>query len=250
MLKIIISPAKKMNEDRDSLECSGFPHFIERAEEIRRELCAKSYTELKKLWACNDSIAQLNYSRLERMNLSRAATPAILCYDGIRFKYMAPAVFDVFQFDYIQNHLFILSGFYGALRPFDAVVPYRLEMQAKLKINGCNNLYEYWKDDIYKYVAEGCDTIVNLASDEYSKAVAPFVSEDINYVTVIFADFINGKLIEKGTKCKMARGEMVRFMAENNIENTEDIKKFNRLNYRYSEKYSSENNIVFIQQKP
>lgn len=247
MLKIILSPAKKMVVDNDSLECLGMPPFLNKTEIIKAELQSKTYAELKKLWACNDSIAEQNCRRLENMDLHRNITPAILAYDGIAFKYMAPAVFDVNQFEYIQNHLYILSGFYGVVRPFDGVVPYRLEMQAKLKIGDNKNLYEYWGKDLFDFVTSGTDTIINLASDEYSKTISKYLTDDIEYITVTFADLINGKLVEKGTKCKMARGEMVRYMAENNIENPEEIKNFNRLNYHYSPQHSTQNNIVFIQ---
>ncbi len=249
MLKIIISPAKKMVVDADSLECMGMPAFIDKTELLKNELQSKTYAELKKLWACNDSIAELNYDRLHNMELTRNITPAILAYDGIRFKYMAPAVFDINQFDYIQSHLFILSGFYGVLKPFDGVVPYRLEMQAKLKIADFKNLYEFWGNSLYNFVTEETDTIINLASDEYSKTIYKYLQPDIRFITCSFCDVVNGKLVEKGTKCKMARGEMVRFMAENNIEDTREIKKFNRLDYVYSAEHSTDSNIVFIQKK-
>lgn len=246
MLKIILSPAKKMIVDTDSMECKSLPQFLDKTEIIKNELQSKNYAELKKLWACNDKIAEENVKRLENMDLHRNITPAILAYDGIAFKYMAPAVFDVNQFEYIQNHLFILSGFYGVLRPFDGVVPYRLEMQAKLKIGKSKNLYEYWGSDLYEFIASQTDTIINLASEEYSKTISKYLTDDVRFITVTFADLIDGKLIEKGTKCKMARGEMVRFMAEKNIEDIEEIKRFDRLNYQYSARYSTENNIVFI----
>ena len=250
MLKIILSPAKKMVVDTDSLECLGMPPFLSKTEIIKTELQSMSYAELKKLWACNDSIATQNVQRLENMNLHRNITPAILAYDGIAFKYMAPAVFDVNQFEYIQNHLFILSGFYGVVHPFDGVVPYRLEMQAKLKIDGFKNLYDFWGDAMYKHITSEKDTIIiNLASEEYSKTISKYLTDDVKFITVTFADLINGKLVEKGTKCKMARGEMVRFMAENNIEDPAEITKFNRLSYNYSPEHSTESNIVFIQKQ-
>lgn len=247
MLKIILSPAKKMVVDTDSMECNSLPKFLDKTEIIKNELQSKNYAELKKLWACNDKIAEENVKRLENMDLRRNITPAILAYDGIAFKYMAPAVFDINQFEYIQNHLFILSGFYGVVRPFDGVVPYRLEMQAKLKIGESKNLYEYWGSGLYEFIASQTDTIINLASEEYSKTISKYLTDKVKFITVTFADLVDGKLIEKGTKCKMARGEMVRFMAENNIEDIEEIKKFDRLNYQYSARYSTEYNIVFIQ---
>lgn len=249
MIKIIISPAKKMICDPDSLECKGMPKFLNKTENIKNKMQSMTYSELKKLWGCNENIAKLNFERLEDMNLERNITPAILSYDGIRFKYMAPNVFDYTQLDYIQNHLVILSGFYGALRPFDGVVPYRLEMQAKLNIDNCKNLYEYWKDDIYKFIANDNDTIINLASNEYSKTISKYLSKENKMINCVFGDMIEGKIIEKGTKCKMARGEMVRFMAENLIETPEEIKKFNRLGYIYSKEHSTETEYIFLQKK-
>ena len=141
-MRIILSPAKKMRVDSDSLASVSTPVFLSKAEEILGWMWTLSYTEAKKLWACNDKIAEENYARLQDMNLDSKAshTPAILSYDGIAFQYMAPAVFEDGQFDYVQDHLRILSGFYGVLKPMDGVTPYRLEMQAKAKVAGTSNL--------------------------------------------------------------------------------------------------------------
>ncbi len=105
--------------------------------------------ELKAIWKCNDKIARQNFERLENMDLYHMLTPAILSYEGIAFQYMAPAVFEDGQFEYIQKHLRILSAFYGSLKPLDGVKPYRLEMQAKVTIGNTRNLYDYWGDMLY-----------------------------------------------------------------------------------------------------
>ena len=131
MFSVIISPAKKMRCDPDSLEYTALPEFTEKSEKLLKILKSMSYAELKTLWQCNDKIAGENFENLQDADLKTNLTPAILAYDGIRFKYMAPEVFSYKEFEYIQNNLFILSGFYGAVRPFDGVIPYRLEMQAK-----------------------------------------------------------------------------------------------------------------------
>ena len=102
--------------------------------------------ELKRLLACNDALAQEAYRNFRAMELDRGETPALFAYDGIQYKYMAPGLFTQEQLDYVKEHLRILSGFYGVLRPFDGVSPYRLEMQAKLKADFCRNLYEFWGD--------------------------------------------------------------------------------------------------------
>ena len=130
-MKIILSPAKKMNVVSDLLAPQGMPAFLDQTEEILAWLRTKSYGELKKLWGCNDKIAEQNMDRLRHMDLHRNLTPAILSYEGIAYQYMAPSVFEDRQLEYVQEHLRILSAFYGVLKPADGVTPYRLEMQAK-----------------------------------------------------------------------------------------------------------------------
>lgn len=245
-LKILISPAKKMNTDTDSFHTIGTPHFIEKSEYLKNILKAMTYEELKKLWNCNDKIASLNFERLKNMNLEKNLTPAILSYDGIQYQHMAPGVFTYDQLDYVQEHLIILSGFYGMLRPFDGVVPYRLEMQAKLSGKNFKSLYDFWGSSITEVLSKTTDTIINLASKEYSRVVSDSVFDNIRFITCSFAEIVKEKPVEKGTLCKMARGEMVRYMAENNIVNPEDTKKFNRMNYSYSACLSDENNYVFV----
>ncbi|WP_370649802.1 YaaA family protein, partial [uncultured Clostridium sp.] len=147
---IIISPAKKMNINNDDIISESIPCFIEKTENLLNNLKNYKYDDLKKLLACNDEIAELNYSRYKNMNLYKNLSPAILSYEGIQYKYMSPDSFSNSEFDYISNHLKILSGFYGILNPLDGIVPYRLEMQAKLAIESNKNLYSFWGDSIYK----------------------------------------------------------------------------------------------------
>lgn len=243
-MKIILSPAKQMNMDLDSLEPLGLPVFMEQSEEILSWLREQTYGELQKLWKCNDKIAEQNFDRIKHMNLRNQLTPAILAYDGIAFKYMAPAVFEYEQLDYVQEHLCILSAFYGALRPMDGVTPYRLEMQAKAAIGGHKDLYDLWGERLYDVVRDD-GLIINLASKEYSKCIEKYLSDRDTYITVSFVEQSEEKLVTKGTYAKMARGEMVRFMAEKQIENPEDIKAFNRLGYVFRQELSSETEFVF-----
>lgn len=244
-MKIIVSPAKKMNINTDSLETMGLPTFIDKSAEILAWLKDKSEDELKELWKCNDKIAEQNVKRLEDMDLYHRLTPAILSYEGIAYQYMAPAVFEDGHFDYVQKHLRILSAFYGSLKPMDGVTPYRLEMQAKPRIGNTKNLYEYWGDLLYKDVRDESGIIINLASKEYSKSIEKYLSAEDTYITITFCELVNGRLVTKGTYAKMARGEMVRYMAENGIENPVEIKCFNRLGYIYRDDLSSETEYVF-----
>ena len=245
-MKIIISPAKKMRTDTDSLPYQELPQFLPQTGELCRILQSMSDTELKKLWKCNDQIAALNIQRLQNMDLHNRLTPAVLAYEGIQYQYMAPGVFTEQAFQYVQEHLRILSGFYGILKPFDGVTPYRLEMQAKLRAGECRDLYAYWGDSLAKALFSETNCIINLASKEYSVCVSKYLPENVRFITCVFGEEKAGKVMEKGTMCKMARGEMVRFMAENQIVDPEKIKSFDRLGYRFAPTHSDDNLFVFI----
>ena len=249
-MKIIISPAKKMNIDTDTYVVKGMPKFLEKTEEIKKYLQSLSQEEQQKLWACNDQIAKLNYERFKDMNLEKCLTPAVISYEGIQYQYMAPGVFSEEAWNYVEEHLRILSGFYGVLKPMDGVVPYRLEMQAKAKIEGKKDLYTYWGNALYEEVLDESRTILNLASKEYSKCIEKYLQPEDTFITCVFGEWKNGKVVQKATQAKMARGEMVRFMAENQIEDLEDVKKFNRMDFRFNEELSSEKEYVFILSKP
>ena len=248
-MRIIISPAKKMKVDTDSFPYRDLPVFLSNTEEICGELQSMSYEELKKLWKCNDQIAELNVRRLRDMDLLGPLTPAVLAYEGIQYQYMAPGVFTDQEFGYIQEHLRILSGFYGILRPFDGVTPYRLEMQAKLKIGACKDLYAYWGDRLAQTLCAESNCILNLASREYSICVSKYLPDTARFITCVFGEENDGKVIEKGTMCKMARGEMVRFMAQYQIENPDQIKSFDRLNYRFDESRSDDSTFFFLRDR-
>ena len=245
-MRIIISPAKKMNVDTDSFPYQDLPAFLTRTEQLCKVLQSMSDAELKQLWKCNDQIAALNVQRLQNMDLHRHLTPAVLAYEGIQYQYMAPGVFTEQALQYVQEHLRILSGFYGFLKPFDGVTPYRLEMQTKLRVGECKDLYAYWSDSLAKRLFEETDCIINLASKEYSVCISKYLPQTVRFITCVFGEEKGGKVIEKGTMCKMARGEMVRYMAENQIEDPEQIKSFDRLNYRFDASRSDHKTFVFI----
>ena len=244
-MKIILSPAKKMNMDPDRLAPSGLPDFLDQTEEILVWLRDRSYEELKALWKCNDKIVQQNIARLEQMELRSQLTPAVLAYEGIAYQYMAPSVFEDGHYDYVQEHLRILSAFYGVLRAMDGVTPYRLEMQAKASIGGKKDLYELWGNRLYEAVVDESRVIVNLASKEYSKCIEKYLTPEDRYITITFCEKSGNKLVTKGTYAKMARGEMVRYMAEHQIEDPVEIRNFDRLGYVFRDDLSSDKEYIF-----
>ncbi len=229
-----------------ALAHQDLPVFIERAERLRDWMLSLTYAEQKKLWACSDAIAEQNAERLEHMDLRRNLTPALLAYDGIQYTYMAPAVFEDGHLAYVQDHLRILSGFYGVLKPFDGVVPYRLEMQAKATVDGFSNLYDFWGESLYREVVDECHIIVNLASKEYSKAIEKYLQPDDTYITCVFGELTGGKVVQKGVYAKMARGEMVRFLASVQASELEQIKQFTWSDYAFDEARSTDTSFVFV----
>ena len=247
-MRIIISPAKKMNRDTDTLAVRDLPVYLARTGELLKQMQKLSFAEAKALWKCSDKIAEVNYGRIRDMDLNKNLTPALLAYEGIQYQYMAPAVLEEDQLEYLEAHVRILSGFYGILKPFDGVAPYRLEMQARLQTKQAEDLYGFWGSSLYDRLAEETDCILNLASKEYSKCVEKYLTPEMRYVTVIFGELRDGKVVQKATMAKMARGEMVQYMAQHQVEDVEEIKNFSRLSFAYAPEYSNEKKFVFLAQ--
>lgn len=248
-MRIIISPAKQMRVDTDVFPCRELPVFPEKAEILKDWIAGLGYEKQKELWACSEKIARQNAERFAGMDLRKGLTPAILAYDGIQYTYMAPAVFEDGQYAYVQEHLRILSAFYGVVRPMDGVVPYRLEMGAKIPgelPGGFRNLYDFWGDELYREVPDESRVIVNLASKEYSSCIEKYLKPGDRFITCVFGEPQDGKIIQKGVYAKMARGEMVRFLAGIGAEEPEQMKAFCWSGYRFDADRSSENEYVFV----
>ena len=169
----------------------------------------------------------------------------VRCNEDYTYQYMAPAVFDDSQLKYVQEHLRILSGFYGVLKPMDGVTPYRLEMQAKAAVGGYGDLYDFWGNRLYEACRDEDGIIINLASKEYSKCIEKYLTSEDTYITCTFCEMVKGKLVQKGTYAKMARGEMVRFMAERQGKEPQEMKSFDQLGYVYRDDLSTEKEYVF-----
>lgn len=235
-----------MIEDADSIEVTGAPGFINDAIILMHEMKSLSLSEGKVLWKCNDKLAELNYKRYKDMDLMRRLTPAIIAYEGLQYQHMAPKVLTTRALSYLSDHLRILSGFYGVLKPFDGVTPYRLEMQAKLSVNDCKDLYDFWGDRLYHSLVDDDKIILNLASKEYSQCIEKYITPKDRFITIEFGELVEGKVKQKGTISKMARGNMVRFMAENNISDLNGLKDFQELGFTYCKELSSNSKYVFI----
>ena len=246
-MRIIIAPAKKMVVDTDSLPPRDLPALIERTEVLRKWVCGLSYAQQKALWRCSDKLATLNYERFCSMDLTRNTTAAVLAYEGIQYQHLAPQVMTEEELGFLDEHLRILSGFYGVLRPTDGVVPYRLEMQAKLSVDGTRDLYGFWGPSLAEALASEADTLVNLASVEYAKAVTPHApAAGLTVLTCLFGQMVNGRFVQRSTEAKAARGTFVRWCAENHVTDTEKFVRFAERGYAWDQARSSADTLVFV----
>lgn len=236
-MQIIISPAKQMKPTDDDFGPITQPAFSDRSKELVKSMQKLDYASLKKALRCSDKIAQSAYDQYQTFDFERNVSPALFTYSGIQYQYMAPDVFTDDQIQYVQDHLWILSGLYGALRPMDGIVVYRLEMQTKIP----DSLYSYWSDTLANHIPAG--PILNLASEEYAKCIRKYRP----VIDVRFCHNENGKLKEKGVYAKMARGRMVRFMAEQQVETVEELYSFHDFNYIYNPHDSNSSVLVYIQ---
>lgn len=245
-MKIIISPAKQMRIDTEACACQR-PRFLERTKLLLTKMQRMSFTELQKLWGCNDALAKENFARIKNMNLENNLTLAVLAYVGLQYTNMGPRVMELEAWDYLCQNLRILSGFYGLLRADDGIAPYRLEMQGKLSVEGSKNLYQFWGRSLYDALAAEDKVILNLASKEYSKTVEPFLAADMRFVTCIFgcAEQKGGYKI-KATEAKMARGSMVRWCAERQIQQPEEVQAFDIYGYSFRAELSTATEYVFL----
>ena len=235
-MKVIISPAKQMKICEDDLLPLSTPRCLDKAACRLHQLQSKSYEELKEILQCSDKLATEAYQNYQTFRFDQNPSAAILTYKGIQYQYMAPQILEDASLSYLQNHLFILSGLYGILRPFDGIVKYRLEMQAKVP----NSLYDYWTDDLANTIND--NVILNLASEEYAKCIRPYKA----LIDVHFYEQLPNKRVEKGVYVKMARGQMVRFLAEHQIESLDDVKKFRESGYEFDEETSTETVFNFV----
>lgn len=254
-LGIVISPAKKMNVVEGPPYPTTTPEHIDRARLLHERLRGLTLEQAQDLWRCSDRLARANYDRLAGTDLSRGLTAAILAYEGIQYQHLAASVLDEDGLSYLDHHLRILSGLYGLLRTTDGVVPYRLEMQARLSMPSLQgrpattDLYGFWGDALATSLARDFDLVVNTASVEYAKAVTPHLTRcGIPVLTCLFGSVraADGKFVQRATEAKAARGTFVRWCAERHAEAPDDLRAFGERGYRLSEQRSGDGTLVFV----
>ena len=246
-LGFIVSPAKKMNVVEGPPWAASTPRFLDDARRLAAAVGALSYDEAKALWKCSDKLAELNFDRFTHMDLGRDVTAAVLAYEGIQYQHLAPQVLDEAALAWLDAHLRILSGFYGVLRPSDGVVPYRLEMQARLAVDGQHDLYGYWGPSLAEALAGDFSLVVNVASVEYAKAGTPHLpSLGVPVLTCLFGDVRGSRLMQRSTEAKAARGTFVRWCAENEVADPRDFCRFSERGYVLDEGCSTDDTLAFV----
>lgn len=250
---ILISPAKTLDLDSE-LPTSEFskPDYLKQAKGLIDVLRELNPEQLSKLMGISDKLADLNYER--NMNWStpftpKNARPALLTFKGDVYAGLEAYNFSERDFSFAQQHLRILSGLYGVLRPLDLMQPYRLEMGTKLANPKGDNLYDFWGEQISRALTKQLDalgsrTVINLASNEYFKAVKTD-KLDADIITPVFRDLKNGKYKVISFFAKKARGRMSAWLIQNRIQKAEQLKDYDLDGYRYNAEQSKGNDWVF-----
>lgn len=239
-MKIIISPAKTVKEGQG--QYGSLPQFLIQAEQIRKEVICKDVPALMQMWGCSEKIAEVNQKRFVQMELCENLMCAIERYTGMQYQNLDYASLEEAQKAYILKHVLIPDAFYGLLKADDGIVPYRMDFHAQIQIRGHKDLYEYWKDLPSSLIED--DLLINLASEEYAKAILPYYSGTA--VTIRFMQQKNGKLRSASTLAKKARGMFVRWMAVRGIESAEQLKDFDLDGFHYEKDVSDKTCFVFV----
>jgi cytoplasmic iron level regulating protein YaaA (DUF328/UPF0246 family) len=246
----VISPAKTLDLDPIELPAVTEPEFKKEIKELAGIMKKKSQTDLKELMGVSDNIAALNRDRFKSFSSDftlENSKPALFTFKGDVYRKMDVENYSEEQLAFAQEHLRILSGLYGLLRPLDLIQPYRLEMGIKLQNKKASDLYGFWQDKITKALDEAAqgETVVNLASQEYFKAVnLKRLKAKVLHIT--FKEYRNGAYKIIAIFAKQARGAMANYIIENQIDEPERLKLFDVDQYEYSEQLSSTDEWVFI----
>ena len=251
---ILLSPAKGQNfEPSQTAVHASEPRLLSKSNELIEILRLYSPDELMTLMNVSEKIGNLTAERFASFTTpfnELNAKPAAFAFSGDVYKGLAIDDFTESDLEFAQNHLRILSGLYGVLRPLDLIQPYRLEMGTRLDTKAGSDLYQYWGSSISESLMADLeehedDLVINLASNEYFKAVsASGIHTNIN--TPVFKDFKNGKYKIISFFAKNARGAMARWIVKEKVQKAIDLVNFREDGYEYSEELSEVNSPVFL----
>ncbi len=254
----LISPAKSLDFEKNvPFNDYSIPEFKSESEKLIKKLSSLSKKKIKSMMSLSDNLTELNAERYQNWQgveqISDQARQAIFAFTGDVYKGLNAYELNQKQLEYTQNHLIILSGLYGVLRPLDVIEPHRLEMGTALPIRRKKNLYEFWGDRLTEKLNEKLEdgnheVLINLASNEYFKSINKKKIK-AGIISPEFKDAKNGNYKIISFFAKKARGLMSRYIIENEIENVEDLKGFDYEGYRFNADLSTENKPVFTREE-
>jgi len=250
-MKIIISPAKKLSDKCPKRDFNFSKiKFEKKAKELVNLLKGYEVNDLSKLMNISESLSEINSKRFKdwKIPFNGNSDYAVFMFQGDVYKGLDVDSLSDSEILYAQDNLRILSGLYGILKPLDRILPYRLEMGTKLTTDYGKNLYDYWGDSINDFLIKeisSTEKLVNLASDEYSKA-AKLNKFENDVITPKFLDEKNGKLKIISFYAKRARGLMARHIIQTKAQTIEDLYTFNLEGYKFSQSSSTENSPTFV----
>ena len=250
-MKIVISPAKSLNFEKDlPTQLHTESLFLKESKIVHTVLKEKNPSELSDLMSISEKLADLNWKRNQDWKTpftTSNSRPAIYTFDGDVYTGLDAFSIPIHKIEILQDRLRILSGLYGVLKPLDLMQAYRLEMGTKLPIGESQNLYQFWKPILTKALnkeLEEGELFVNLASNEYFSAL-DVKALKVPVITPEFKDYKNGKLKIISFFAKKARGMMVRYIIDTNAETIEDLKGFNYDGYQFDANLSEGYQLVF-----
>ncbi len=250
---IILSPAKTLDMTPIEGVVTTQPALKSQANQLAKVLKEKDVSDLKSLMSISDKLAVENVHRFQSFKQRTNPThgkPALFTFNGDVYRGLGAEDYGKRDVTYAQEHLRILSGLYGVLRPLDAMQPYRLEMGTKLKTDKGNNLYEFWGNKVTKEINKAFKprhprVLINLASEEYSKVIKRD-KLDADELILNFKEWKDDKLRFVSFTAKVARGLMARYIIKNRIRNLEDIKGFDLDGYGFSAEHSDDKTWIFV----
>jgi uncharacterized protein len=252
---ILLSPAKLMNFEDVSSPAPTQPELLARAATLSKTTRNLTRAKIKQMMGLSDDLAQLNYERFRAFDPENTSgNPALLTFAGEVYRGLDSRSLDTDSLNWAQDHLRILSGLYGLLRPLDRIQPYRLEMGTRIKTRRGETLYDYWGSDIAKTLNAGLEqsgsrTLINLASNEYFKAVDKKVLQ-ADIVDVSFKEEKDGKSRPLFMFTKLARGLMARWIIENRVTHPRQLREFNIDGYRFDAAASTGEKLEFTRPQP
>jgi len=251
---ILLSPAKTLDYDSPNINIGhSVPSLLSKSKILIKDLKSKKTDEIANLMKISNKLALLNSDRYKSWkglkNETVNSKQAIFVFKGDVYQGLDINSFEKKDLEYSQNHLRLLSGLYGLLKPLDVIEPYRLEMGTKLETDKGKNLYEFWGQEISNEIAKDLksiksNTIINLASNEYFDSVNN-IKETTNVISPVFKDFSKGKYKIISFYAKKARGLMAAWILKNKIKE-DKLNNFNSDGYYFSPEESSENSPVFL----